>query len=498
MFRLTSPPQPLPLTALPQRRPWATAVFCAVLFWFFRALNPGGDGDLIVRFTESGAWLIKSEFFGQAIFQASYRIFEPLGYDGRLAVNVASCVCGFFAVAGFCYAMRALAPPLPWVGFGLFAASGIFSLCFSYMEYYPSLLAAMTFWNWSAFQYLRGRSRGVAIALWFCLAVWFHQGMLFAFPALVLLPFAARRVKDIPEILLGLLPLGVLWFFRQYPTLSPIFIEGQSHNWNFVPFVLEPDSKRLYAMFSWAHAHDILYASYRRSVLAWPLLVVVILARWRDLMRTIDGITLFLFVQFLGFLFLSLTWHPNLAMPWDWDLFAVEALPAILLLAHLLPTVLKTRQRIFVIAFLIGFSAFFAWRHIMIDARLHMREFCSIKVAGDEDERLEITVDGRYRGRYVPALLPGRHIVKIICKDRGVAFNYAVVMDGGSAITIQLPGISSVYDPVLHGVGWTPAAPAGHLPLDFRRLESTQVHSEVGADADTDDSTVESSVSSDS
>lgn len=437
---------------------------CLVLFWFFRSQEPGGDGDLIVRFTESGAWAIKSEFFGQAVFQAAYKVVKPMGYDGRVALHVMTCLAGFFTAAGFFRTLRVLGPPMPWLGIGLFAASGIVRLCFGHMEYYAWFLAMMTLWNVSAIRFLRGEAGGLQVGLWFSLGVWFHQGFAFALPALLILPYLARRGDDFPKMLMGLWPVAVLIFFRKFPLLSPISLEGHSHNLNYVPFVLEPDGEWLYTMFSWAHLADILHASALRAVLAWPLLGIVFLLRTKKLFWTPDRITVFLLVQWAGFLFFVVTWHPNLGIPADWDLFAIEALPVILLLAHLLPSLLAAPAPRYALAAAIGFCCFFTWNTIGSDARLRAREFCAIKVVGEENERLRITVDGRYRDSSVPALLPGRHAVKVICADRSIAFNYPVVLHPGAELSVYLPRMDEEYDPVAHGVGWTTAAPAGRMP----------------------------------
>lgn len=478
MLQINAPTPESRITTLPQRRPWAVASLCLLLFWFFRTTRPGGDGDLIVRFIESGAWFIKSELLSEALFQGAYQIIHLLGYEGRVSVTVVTCLAGFFTAAGFFYALRSLGTPHAWFGIGLFAASGIFRFCFGYIEYYPLLLTAAVWWNWSAFEFLRGRTSGFAVGLWFSLGLWMHQGLIFTFPALLALPLLADRKNEFHGVIAGLFPASVIVFIRLFPMYSPIFVEGQSHHWNFVPFTLEPDSVRLYPMFSGAHLKDIVIAAAYRSALAWPLLAIALLVRGREFLRRIDSISVFLLLQFGGLLFLSLTWHPNLGMPADWDLFALEALPAILLLTHWLPGLVIAPWRCYALAFLIGFSGYFTWSTIVTDARLLDRKLCSMQIVGDDGEELRITVDGRYREKSVPALLPGRHLVKVIIHSRKVSFNYAVMLHPGANISIRLPEAGAPFDPIQHGVGWNPAAAAGYQPGHLREKQIEQLQSE--------------------
>lgn len=462
MLRLAEPLPQNHGTCLPQRRPWAVALLCLPLFWFFRAVEPGGDGDLIVRFIEAGAWCIKSEILGQASFQTVFQIVRPMGYDGRVAVQIVSCIAGFLAVVGFLYSLRALGPRMPWLGILFFTASGVFRLCFGYIEYYPQQLALLAIFNYFALSFLRGKTRGVVVGLWFTAAVWVHQAIWVALPALLLLPLLAGRGKEIRGLLIGLSPLTVLLLLREFPLYSPVPLEGHNHNWNFVPFLLEPESERFYPMFSFAHVVDILQAAALRSLLAWPALLILALARGREIVKRLDGITLFLLVQFSGFLFLSLAWHPNLGIPADWDLFAVEVLPVALLLAYHFPPLLRTAPRKMAVAFLIAASALVTWNWIAADSHLHQREFGSIRVIGAEGESLDVTVDGHARSQNITALHPGRRILKVISHTRGVSFTYPVVLVCGAHLDIRLPELGSDYDPVLQGVRWTSAASAGY------------------------------------
>lgn len=475
MIQIVAPVAESRFTALPQRRPWATAGICLILFWFFRTTRPGGDGDLIVRFIESGAWFIKSELLSEAIFQAVYQVIHSLGYEARVTVTVVTCLAGFFTAAGFFYTLRSMGTPHAWFGIGLFAASGIFRFCFGYIEYYPLLLTTAVWWNWSAIEFLRGRTSGFAVGLWFSLGLWMHQGLIFTFPAPAALPFLSGRKSELNGIIAGLFPSLVIVFIRLFPMYSPIFVEGQSHHWNFVPLIHDPESERLYGMFSMGHLRDIIIAAAYRSVPAWPLLLIAVLIRGREWLQRIDAISLFLLIQFGGLLFLSLTWHPNLGMPADWDLFALEALPAILLITHWLPGILTVPWRFYAMAFAIGASGYFTWSTIIKDARLMDRKLCSMQIVGDDGEELRITVDGRYRDKSVPALLPGRHLVKVIIHQRKVSFNYMVILHPGANLTIELPKAGEPFDPIQHGVGWNPAAAAGYQPGHLREKQIVQL-----------------------
>ena len=428
------------------------AVGLLPVFWYFRAFYAEGDGDQIARFIEAGIWFIKTEVLSQAILQFAYKICSLWNWDGMLTLNLVSCIAGVVMVFFLIRAGEEMGENRYTLPVTL--SSGFIVLACGHTEYYPQLLAGMAAWNWASMRYLRGRGSPLLPSLLFSLCVWFHQEAIFAFPAHCFLP-ALRKEKDhwIPWTF-GLLPLVLLAIIRLVPQISPLRLEGMSHGWNVVPLWSTEGTEKLYSMFEWAHVRDILYAWGRRSIVAWPMIVMGIVARTvlkgrnglETLSPKIGGDTervestgliplpkfrWFLAVQCAGFWVLCILWHPNLGIVADWDLFAVEAIPSTLLALTFIPVIVSKRVTYYCLIILLSFSALDTWTRIHDRARLRTRDRGSVVIDVGGSEDLLIVLDGHQKGKVIPSVPEGRHYLKMIDPIERWSVNYVLVVSGG-------------------------------------------------------------------
>jgi hypothetical protein len=120
-------------------------------------------------------------------------------------------------------------------------------------------------------------------------------------------------------------------------------VSGSFPSKNFIPFWEDLNGERFYLMFQWGHLADYIYAWASRSWIYWPTLFgAALLFGWRSFLHPER---LFLLLYTLGFTFFTLTWHPNLGIHQDWDLFALEAAPFLLLLITYLPNLVQSPFR---------------------------------------------------------------------------------------------------------------------------------------------------------
>ncbi|HQQ01136.1 MAG TPA: hypothetical protein PLY86_21985 [bacterium] len=403
------------------------------VFWFFRSFYGEGDGDQIARFIEAGIWFIKTEVLSQAILQFAYKICSLWNWDGMLTLNLVSSIAGAAMVFFFIRAGEEMGEnrfTLPLV-----LSSGFIVLACGHTEYYPQLLAGMAAWNWASIRYIRGHGSPFLPSLLFSLCVWFHQEAAFAFPAHCFL-LALRKEKDhwIPWTF-GLLPLVLLAIIRLVPQISPLRLEGMSHGWNVVPLWSTEGTEKLYSMFEWAHVRDILYAWGRRSIVAWPVIVVgIVMQRFSVALAQVDEtgrIRWFLAVQCAGFWLLCVFWHPNLGIEADWDLFAVEAIPSTLLALTFVPVIVSKRATYYCLVFLLSFSALETWTRIYDRAQPEARGRGRVTIEVEGSEDLLIVLDGHQKGKVIPSVPQGRHYLKMIDPIERWSVDYVLVVAGG-------------------------------------------------------------------
>jgi len=409
------------------------ACLSALLFWYCRSAVCEGDGDQIARFIEAGIWFVKTEILSQFLFQITYRVVDSWHWDGLMVMNLVSSVAGGVLVYFFLRIGDELADR--WTAAALVFCSGFIHLAAGHTEYYPQLLGALAAWNWSCIRVLRARGSLLAPSLLFSLCVWIHQEALFALPAHLLVAFFRRDPEEWVSWTLGLVPLGILLICRFLPQVSPIRLEGMSHGLNTVPLWTTEGTEKLYTLFEWAHWRDVFYALLRRSMIAWPIILLGLLfGRSVPSMRQLKG---FLVVQCAGFWILAVLWHPNLGIEADWDLYAVEAIPSTLLALVYLPALFERRSLFAVVVCLTLFSGLVTWESVLDRAKLGSRGTGEVRVEVPASDDLLITLDGHQKGRMIYSVQQGRHSLRLIDPRERWACAFHLVV--GPDTTLRVP-----------------------------------------------------------
>lgn len=418
-------------------RPALIALVFAGLFWLLRSQTYAGDGDQLVRMIEAGKWLVQTELLSQAILQGAYQLLHPLGWDGLSVLNLVSCLAGGAAVAVVILFMRDHAGADPLWGLGLFCSTGFLILCAGHTEYYTLFLATLLLYGYMGTLYLRRRVSILWVALAFSLAFWMHMGILFALPSLVVLPVLrdAKRLGAAQSLLLqakplawGILPVLMAYGLKEFHDVLGLKIQGLSPTVNFVPVLSEPGSGQYYALFDFGHWIDIAYAWAMRSWLLWPMVFICVgLFGCRTLWRT-DR--LFLLIYNLCFMFFILTWHPNLGMQQDWDLFSIEAVPTLLLAMTYLPEWHRSGARRWVLVIAMAASISIVLHEVVERADLQNRGYGRAQVVLEAPtDSYTLTFDGHAKPLGSIPLREGHYPVKWIDRQHRTKQDaYAVIV----------------------------------------------------------------------
>jgi hypothetical protein len=245
-----------------------------------------------------------------------------------------------------------------------------------HVEVYAFLLAAASAYLWSALAFLNGRGSWLAPCLSLGIAVWLHPSALGLVPSLALLfygqaiPSRERARRTLLGLALTLLPLAtfLLVMFAFGPRAdvdragaSFLAIVGASddpqaaHRWVRLwggPAGVGTD----YVLLAPPHAKYLANAAYLLAPFAVP--VVLAFACWRPRSFTSSPTAGFLSAASLPLVAYALLLRP-LWGPFDWDLFAVTALPLAALSAHLLAAGLSASTYRQLATGLIGFQLLF-------------------------------------------------------------------------------------------------------------------------------------------
>ncbi|MDX9754543.1 MAG: hypothetical protein RBU29_11305 [bacterium] len=416
------------------RHPIITTLFCFCFFWLYRAHYPSGDGDQIVRFTETNIWMVQSELLSQAIFVLTYKILAPWGWDGFSAVNLVSCVMGALSVWVLLrFNQRYIQIDPLWV-LGLFFSSCFFILCCGHTEYYTSFLFSLLLYLHVGVGYLKDRHSALQTALVFSFAGWIHMGVLFALPSLLLLPFIKGKKEDHRLLLLGLIPLVIAYYFKSNFGLFGLRVQGQSAAMNFVPIFTKTLEKHFYTMFEWGHGLDIIWAWTKRSWLFWPLVGAAVYTH--GFQGKANPERRFLLIAALCLLFFALVWHPDLRVTQDWDLLSFEAAPTLLLLLTFFPAFLATPFRRWLTAIPTTASIAIVFAGISTQADFGERGYGRLTLLPADGVHLDhITVDGHQKPPRIKGIKQDTYSVKIIDRTQKLSYNfYAAVCPGTETI----------------------------------------------------------------
>ncbi len=407
-----------------------------VCFWIYRSQFYSGDGDQLTRMVEGGIWMVQTELISHAVFQAAYQFLRPWGWDGLSTINLVSCVAGAASVWVLLRFHNEFVGGNPVWTLALFFSSGFTLYCNGHTEYYTLFLFTLFYYGYAGVGYLRDRGTSLRAALAFSVAAWMHLGILFALPTLLLLPLLKRRWSDYSGIASGLVLLVAAYYVKISGQILGVAIQGLSPSENFIPLYEDPSGERFYTMFEWGHLADILYAWTMRSWIFWPLVLWAVgLFGWRGLRRT-DR--LFLLFHTLCFTFFTLTWHPNLGIHQDWDLYAIEAAPCLLLVLTYLPELLASRFRRTLIAVPVAASLLILYSHLLSEAFFHQRGYGRVVIQPSKDVPCHVNLNGHLKSLHNPAVRQGNYLAKVIDMDHGQPYNFEIVVAPDTTTLIPL------------------------------------------------------------
>ncbi|MBD3266232.1 hypothetical protein GF373_06135 [bacterium] len=420
---------PCPITgSLISSHPILTSLVAFLVFWLFHSKFYSGDGDQIARFIEAGTWMVQSELLSHAIFQAVYQILHPFGWDGMSVINLVSCLAGAVSIYFLLKFNNDYIKIDPIWPLALFASSALLVFACGHTEYYTLFIAALFFYIYIAVGYLHQRFTIIHTGLAFSLAAWMHLGTLFALPSLLLLPYLRKEYKDYQSLFfLALLPLYFTYFLKTNYYLFGFNIVGQSKAANFVPFKLPTDEIKYYTMFDWGHLLDILWAWSMRSWIFWPLLIyAACLAGWKAFLRHDRAFLLLCTLCFTGF---ALVWHPDLRVTQDWDLFAFELVPQLLLLLTFIPYFLKNSFNQSLLTILTYASILITFSYVLNEAEFGGRGYGQVKIQLEGDIACDnLTLNGHKKDLEIPGIQEGVYNTKLIDKTNRKSHNFYLVV----------------------------------------------------------------------
>ncbi len=412
------------------------SLLCFFLFFSLRSQHYSGDGVLISRMTEGGKWLVQNELFAQFLLQVVYQLASPFHFSAMEIMNGVSCMGGAIAVwilLNFSHLYRL---PAIW-SLLLYFSSGFLLYSCGHTEYYPILLPALFLYGYCGILYLRN-DLGIAwVAFLFILACGLHFGMLIALPSLWILPLLANRKRDWGSISIWLILLVPLFLIRNFPQLLGHKAAWLSPAWNFLPWFAHNDMYRYYAVFQWGHAVDWIYAWCMRSWIFWPFLLLAMGNEgWR---RFWNRERLFLLIYTVFFTGWTLLWHPDLGIEADWDLFAIEAAPCLLLCLSAIPKNLdRPDLRCFLLIVCLASSACM-FSHVWQRADFPRRGFGAISVETTTmtvsrpnqptSNSSVFTLDGLNRPSRIPRIREGIYRSKFIDQPNRRSLDMVIVVD---------------------------------------------------------------------
>ncbi len=415
-------------------------VFLFIFFYIYRAQHFSGDGALIARMTEGGKWLVKNELLSQALLQLVYQCASPFNLTAIEVMNILSCLCGVFAVWILLQFSRLYQIGATWPLL-LFGSSAFFIYSCGHTEYYPVLLPAMFIYGLMAVLYLRDKCSVTGAALSFVIACGLHFGMLIAFPSLLLLPLLKKRPGDWGTIALWLVLIAPLVLIRNYPQMLGHKAAGLSPAWNFLPWFPGEGMYRHYAVFQWGHFADWLYAWSMRSWIFWiaiPMFFSSMIGQGicKDKCQNERR---FLLIYTMCFTVWSFLWHPDLGIEADWDLFAIEAAPCLLLLITFIPIIKNRTVMSTMLAISCCASVMINYSHILSKTDFPHHGYGQVELQLKTPIKAEFTLDGYNRELSIPHISEGTYPAKLIDQTnrRVHEMNIVVVKNYSTRLIIE-------------------------------------------------------------
>lgn len=424
------------------RYPAIVCILLFGLFWIYRSFVYSGDGDQIVRMIVAGYWMVHSELLSQALFQIVYRVLHPFGWDGLSVVQLVSCVAGAVSVYVLLMFNKQFIRIDPLWVLGLFFSSGFALYCNGHTEYYTQFLIFLLWYGYAGVGYLQGKCSARFIGLVFSAAAWFHLGIIFALPSLVMLPIINKiKWRDYQGLAIGLLPLVFIHFFKLYCSMFGLYIHGLSPSTNFVPLTPDPMNPDWYTFLTLWHILDWVYGWVMRSWIFWFVVWYgVCLSGWQSLLKPER---LFLMLYTLCFTGFTIVWHPNLGIQQDWDLFAFEAAPCLLLVLSYMPVIMQHSFSRVLVAVPVVTSMLIMFQMIDHEAQFDRRGYSTVHLELEQPPK-NITFNGHNHTDGNAILLQGHYSIKLL--EQGGKKDFFIHTAPGSHLTIQTSSIP--YTPV--------------------------------------------------
>jgi hypothetical protein len=405
-----------------------------LFFWFHRAQRFAGDGPLIARITEDGKWLVKNELLSQFLIQLLYQGGSFISLPPLTVLNFTACLGGALALGILLRGSQTLYKmDWPWPLL-FFLSSGFFIFACGHTEYYPLLLPALFAYGFGGLLYIQGKLQLRTVSLLFVLGCALHMAMLITLPSLLALPWLAKKRGELTRGFSPLLLLFLLFLLRDFPQLTGHKAASLSSGWHGLPLFPYEGMGLHYAFFDLDHALDWFYGLALRSWLFWPLIF------WG--IQTESCLTrpdrLFLLLYTLPLTAWTLIWHPDLGMPNDWDLFAIEAAPCLLLALSYLPRLAaKPAPKAIILTALVG-SALCQHGFIIQQADFPRRGTGTVVFHLPPHTAIDLTIDARYKNGSRTTFPAGIHTAKCIDRTNRISHNLYFHLIQNTSTTLSL------------------------------------------------------------
>jgi Flp pilus assembly protein TadD len=214
---------------------------------------------------------------------------------------------------------------------GVLLGSGWLLLFFGYIEYYPLLWLAASFFLKQAIKCVKGESSAWTVWLWFLIAVGMHAQALYFLPGLLyihaekpvsrLISRLALRGRWVIPVLIAALSIIAVAIAQAF------FPEGRNPLMPLLPIDYAFPN---YAVLSLSNLLEIT----NLIMLCVPSALVILLLGGSKGRSEPDGVSTLLALFSLGSLFFLVTMNPKLGLARDWDLMSLTLLPPLLFLLH--------------------------------------------------------------------------------------------------------------------------------------------------------------------
>ncbi|MGC9327522.1 MAG: hypothetical protein ACP5I1_07795, partial [Candidatus Hinthialibacter sp.] len=190
------------------------------------------------------------------------------------------------------------------------------------------------------------------------------------------------------------------------------------------------------AFWQWGHWADWVYAWTRRSWIFWPALGYLIAAK--GLKSLFDQERFFLFVYTLSFTLWTMLWHPDLGAEADWDLFAIEAAPCLMLLMTYLPKISRRDFFYYVLLAACLASIMINYAHVrqkMGDQRLG---YGAIEIETPAPIHASFTLRGLNRPLSMPRVREGVYPAKLIDQTHRCVYEMYIWIDSDWLTAVEI------------------------------------------------------------